>query len=124
MFTHPQWRRVVVDWDDTAARMVAQYRAAMAEHVAEPAWKALVARLHRASPEFTAVWERHDVQPPENKVKRIQHPTAGLLRFDYTYLWLGQRLGARMVTYTPADAETLRRLERLHRSLAAQAEAA
>ena len=90
--------------------MVAQYRAAMAEHVAEPAWKGLVARLHRASPEFTAVWERHDVQAPENRVKRIQHPTAGLLRLDYTYLWLGQRLGTRIVSYTPADEQTRKRL--------------
>ena len=122
LFTHSQWRKVVVDWDDTAARMVALYRAAMAEHVAEPAWKELIARLHRASPEFAAVWARHDVQAPENKVKRIQHPTAGLLSLDYTYLWLGQRLGTRMVTYTPADDETRRRLEALQRSLASTAE--
>jgi hypothetical protein len=103
--------------------MVAQYRAAMAEHVAEPAWKALVARLQRVSPEFAAVWERHDVQAPENRVKRIRHPIAGLMRFDYTYLWIGQRLGTRIVTYTPADDETRLRLERLHRSLEARREA-
>jgi len=118
IFTHPQWRQVVLDWDDAAARMVAGFRAAMAEHVAEPSWKALLARLHRASPEFTEVWERHDVQAPEGRVKRIQHPVAGLLRLDYTYLWLAQRLGTRMVTYTPADDRTRERLEELHRSLA------
>jgi transcriptional regulator with XRE-family HTH domain len=124
MFTHPQWREVVLDWDDTAARMVAQYRAAMAEHVAEPAWKGLVARLNRASPEFTAFWDRHEVQAPENRVKRIRHPAAGQLRFDFTYLWLDRRRGTRIVTYTPADEETGRRLESLHRTLTAQAEAA
>ena len=121
LFTHPHWRRVLLDWDDAAARMVAQYRAAMAEHVAEPAWKALVARLHRASPEFAEVWARHDVQPLESRVKRFRHPTAGLLRLQYTYLWLGQRLGTRMVAYTPADEETRRRLERVHASFAAAA---
>ena len=123
IFTDPAWRKVVLDWDDAAARMVANYRAAMAEHVAEPAWKSLVARLHRASPEFTSVWERHDVQAPESRVKRIQHPTVGLLRLDYTYLWLGQRLGTRIVSYTPADEQTRKRLESLHRSLEAQGEA-
>ena len=117
IFTDPHWRRVLPDWDDAASRMVAQFRAAMAEHVAEPAWKALVARLHRASPEFAEVWARHDVQAPESRVKRFRHPTAGLLNLDYTYLWLGQRLGTRIVTYTPADEETRRRLERLHREL-------
>lgn len=118
LFTHRRWREVVLDWEDTALRMVAQYRAAMAEHVGEPAWKGLIARLHRASPEFAAVWARHDVQAPENKVKRIKHPTAGLLRLDFTYLWLSRNLGTRIVTYTPADDETARRLESLHRSLA------
>jgi transcriptional regulator with XRE-family HTH domain len=118
MFTDPHWRAVVVDWDDTAARMVAQYRAAMAEHVAEPAWKGLIARLHRASPEFAEVWARHDVQPPENRVKRIRHPVVGLLSFDFTYLWLDQRLGTRIITYTPVDERTRRRLDELHRSLA------
>jgi transcriptional regulator with XRE-family HTH domain len=117
IFTDPHWRRVIPDWEDAASRMVAQYRAAMAEHVAEPAWKQLVARLHGASREFAEVWARHDVQAPENRVKRFRHPTAGLLKLDYTYLWLGQRLGTRIVAYTPSDAETRERLERLHRSL-------
>ena len=54
----------MLDWDDTAARMVAQYRAAMAEHVGEPAWKGLIARLQRASPEFAEIWARHDVRRP------------------------------------------------------------
>jgi transcriptional regulator with XRE-family HTH domain len=124
LFTDAPWRKAVVDWEDTAARLVAQYRAAMAEHVAEPAWKALVSRLHRASPEFTSMWERHDVRGPENRVKRVLHPTAGLLHLDYTYLWLGQRLGTRVVAYTPADRQTRVRLERLHESLLAQREAA
>jgi transcriptional regulator with XRE-family HTH domain len=117
IFTDPHWRRAVLDWEDAAARMVAQYRAAMAEHVADPSWKALVARLLRASPEFTEVWERHDVRVPESRVKRFRHPTAGLLVFDFTYLWLDQRLGTRIVTYTPSDDRTRRRLDSLYRSL-------
>jgi hypothetical protein len=36
----------------------------MAEHLDDPAWKTLVARLHRASGEFTAVWERHVASEP------------------------------------------------------------
>jgi transcriptional regulator with XRE-family HTH domain len=117
LFTDPRWRRTAVDWDESAARMVAQYRAAMAEHVAEPAWKNLIARLQRASLEFAEMWARHDVRGPENAVKRIQHPTAGLLRLEYTYLWLDPGLGTRIVAYTPADARTAARLETLQREL-------
>jgi hypothetical protein len=112
-FTDPCWRAVIVDWDDVAGRMVAEYRAAMAEHLDEPAWKTLVARLHRASPEFAAVWERHDVQGVESRTKRAMHPMLGLLSLDYTNLWLGQRLGTRVIAFTPADERTRRQLEKL-----------
>jgi MmyB-like transcription regulator ligand binding domain len=112
-FTNPGWRAAMIDWDDATRRMVAEFRAAMAEHVAEPAWKCLVSRLSKASSEFTELWERHDVGAPENRTKRFLHPDVGLLRLDYTNLWLGQRLGTRMVTYTPADGETQSRLQRL-----------
>ncbi|MGI8695364.1 MAG: helix-turn-helix transcriptional regulator [Mycobacteriales bacterium] len=113
MFTKPQWREVMVDWDDSVRRLVAQYRAAMAEHVAEPAWKCLLKRLQLASPEFARRWDEHEVQAPENRTKRVLHKDVGLLNLDYTYLWFGQRLGTRMTTYTPADPETAVRLRRL-----------
>src|SRR5262249_34843767 len=45
MFTVPSCRAATLDWEEATRRMVAEYRAAMAEHVAEPAWKCLVARL-------------------------------------------------------------------------------
>ncbi len=116
-FTHPRWREVIVDWDDITGRMVAEYRALMAEHLDDPAWKTLVARLQAASPDFAAVWERHDVQGVESRTKRAMHPTAGLLLLDYTNLWLNQGLGIRIVAFSPADERTRRRLEALHRSL-------
>jgi transcriptional regulator with XRE-family HTH domain len=113
-FTDHRWRDVIVDWDDHAEGMVAMYRAAMAEHLDEPAWKALVARLHRASREFTSFWERHDVQGVESPTKRVRHPQLGVLSLDYTNLWLGQRLGTRIVAFTPADERTRALLEQLH----------
>jgi transcriptional regulator with XRE-family HTH domain len=116
-FTHPGWRTAIVDWDDVAGRMVAEFRAAMAEHLDEPAWKTLVARLHHASPEFTNMWERHDVQGVESRTKRARHPTVGLLRLDYTNLWLGQQVGTRIVAFSPADERTRERLEELYESL-------
>jgi transcriptional regulator with XRE-family HTH domain len=117
-FTHPDWRNVIVDWDDVAGRMVGEYRAAMAEHLDDPAWKTLVARLHRASPEFSEVWERHEVQGVESRTKRAMHPTAGLLLLDYTNLWIGQQVGTRIIAFSPADERTRSRLEILHSSLA------
>jgi transcriptional regulator with XRE-family HTH domain len=114
MFTRPRCREAMLDWEDGTRRMVAEYRAAMAEHVAEPAWKCLVSRLTAASAEFAELWERHEVASPENLTKRYLHPEVGLLKLNYTHLWLGQRLGTRMTTYSPADEQTAARLRELH----------
>jgi MmyB-like transcription regulator ligand binding domain/Helix-turn-helix domain len=114
MFTVQSCRAATLDWEEGTRRMVAEYRAAMAEHVAEPAWKCLVARLTKASPEFVELWERHEVASPENLTKRILHPDVGLLKLNYTHLWLSQRLGTRMTTYSPADEQTAERLRELH----------
>jgi hypothetical protein len=117
LFTSPEWQKVAIDWDDAVGRMVAEYRAAMAEHLDDPAWKGLVTRLQNASPEFAAFWDRHDVQGVESRTKRALHPTAGLLKLDYTNLWLGQRNGTRIVAFSPADEKTRTKLETLYASL-------
>jgi transcriptional regulator with XRE-family HTH domain len=105
-FTSPTVRASMPDWDAAVCRMVGLYRAAMADHVAEPAWKCMVKRLQDASPEFSELWRRHDVAAPENLTKRFRHPQLGALRFGFTNLWLSQRVGVRLVTYTPADEDT------------------
>jgi hypothetical protein len=106
VFTKETTSRCFVDRDEARARMVAQLRAAMAEHVAEPAWKCLVKRLQHAAPEFRELWERHDVAAPENARKRILHRDLGLLQFNYMNTWLAPRAGLRLVSYVPADEAT------------------
>jgi transcriptional regulator with XRE-family HTH domain len=107
------WSKRLPDWDEHKGRSVAQLRAAMAENVADPSWKALVKRLRRESPEFEALWSQHDVQAPSNWTKRFRHPEAGLLQFHTTYLWLSRGPEIRMTSYTPADEETAEKLAAL-----------
>ena len=102
-FTSAKRRALLADWDEAVTRMVGMYRAAMADHVGEPAWKCMVARLEACSPEFAELWHRHDVYAPENLVKRLVHPQLGLLTFKYTSLWLSQAAGVRLLTYVPGD---------------------
>jgi transcriptional regulator with XRE-family HTH domain len=113
VFTDPAWRRAITDWDETARRMTAQFRAQMAEHVAEPAWKAHLRRLRSASPEFADLWDRHEVSAITTKAKKIRNPYVGMLHFEAVSTWLNPRPGVRMLVYTPSDAETLRRMEKL-----------
>jgi transcriptional regulator with XRE-family HTH domain len=112
-FTDPRWKKQVVDWSDATSRMVANLRVLMADHVGDATWKAFVARLTAASPEFAEMWARHEVRSIQNKSKRFRHPEVGLMRFEVTNTWLAPRPGNRMMVYVPSDAETERRLQRL-----------
>ena len=120
-FTHPAWKRALVDYEAATSMMVAKFRSAMAEHVAEPAWKSLLKRLILASPEFEAKWQQHEVRNAANGEKRFLNQHVGLLHFDFTTMWLGPREGTRLISYTPADEETRERVERLHRLITTEA---
>lgn len=110
LFTDDGFRERFVDWDNGAQRLVAQFRHDLAEHVGDPSWTGLVERLAAASPDFVRMWERHDIAEAENRTKLIDLPGTGLLRLDFTHLWLGPRGGVRMTTYTPACELTRQRL--------------
>ncbi|MGW4482733.1 helix-turn-helix transcriptional regulator [Amycolatopsis sp. NPDC004368] len=107
---NPAWRARMLDWDENVGRTIAAFRAAMAEHVAEPSWKALVKRLRAESPLFEQLWTRHDVNPEPIRTKRYEHPEVGLLKFNFTYLYSGRRSEIVVSTYTPADERTAEKL--------------
>ncbi|MET8622904.1 helix-turn-helix transcriptional regulator [Kitasatospora sp. NPDC004669] len=116
-FTDSHFRDVLIDYRTERLGMVARFRAAMADHSAEPAWKALLARVRKASPDFEEEWQRHEVMRPSNGIKRFQVPGVGLLRCEYTNFWLSPRLGTRIVSYTPLDEETRALMDKLPTSL-------
>jgi transcriptional regulator with XRE-family HTH domain len=111
--TSPVMREVIFDRDEALRRLVAQYRANMADHVGEPAWRCLVNRLHEVSPEFARLWSHHEVAAPENFVKHMKHPELGVLNVRLTNLWVAPRVGLRLVTYSPEDEETSGALARV-----------
>lgn len=112
-FTNDEWRAALGNLDETIRLMAGKFRAAMAEHLAEPAWKTLLGRLKAASPEFCEVWDRHDVVAAGDKTKRFLNPHVGRLNLAHTSLWLGPSAGPRLVTYVPVDEESRAGLEKL-----------
>ncbi|MFF8590432.1 helix-turn-helix transcriptional regulator [Streptomyces sp. NPDC015220] len=113
-YTHQEWRSSIVHLDDALRHMAARFRAAMAGHLAEPAWKTLLKRLRDQSPDFREVWDRHEVVAPASKRKEFRNSLVGSVTVDHTDLWLTPDVGPRMVTYVPADDESRARLEKLH----------
>ncbi|WP_344395463.1 helix-turn-helix transcriptional regulator [Streptomyces vastus] len=113
-FTNEDWQSSLVRLEETMRIMAAKFRASMAGHLAEPAWKMLLNRLRTESPEFREIWERHEVVSASSKRKQFTNAHVGLLTVDSTDLWLGPHNGPRMLTFAPADAESRERLEKLH----------
>ncbi|MEU5420677.1 helix-turn-helix transcriptional regulator [Streptomyces sp. NPDC020667] len=112
-FMNPDWCASLVDREEAVRIMAAKFRASMAEHLADPAWKCLLRRLQEGSAEFREIWERHEVVRFASRTKSFRQSRVGLLRLDYTALWLGPNGGSKLLTYTPADEESRGRLERL-----------
>lgn len=113
-FTDDAWQSALGNRAETVRLMAARFRADMAEHLAEPAWKALLGRLRAASPEFCEIWEKHEVVGTASKTKRFVNARVGELIVEHTNLWLSPANGSRLVSYVPADDRTRERLERLH----------
>lgn len=113
-YTHEEWRSSIVHLQEVQRLMAARFRSGMAGHLAEPAWKTLLKRLRAESAEFREVWDRHEVGASRPRRKEFLNRYVGRITVDHTDLWLGPDTGSRMVTYTPADEESRRRLEKLH----------
>ncbi|MEU2114686.1 helix-turn-helix domain-containing protein [Streptomyces sp. NPDC016459] len=112
-FTDDDFRAAATDLPELLPLLAGKLRASMADHLAEPAWRALVRRLEEASAEFREIWARHDVVAPGGRTKIVRNAHVGLLRFEHTNLWLGPTAGPHLVTYVPVDDETRAGVERL-----------
>ncbi|WP_051154728.1 hypothetical protein [Ruania albidiflava] len=73
-FTHRYWQAICVNRDRAALHLVNSMRAAMAPHLDDPLWNALVARLREASSEFESLWRRSDVTAMAMAEKEFRSP--------------------------------------------------
>jgi MmyB-like transcription regulator ligand binding domain len=59
------------------------------------------------------MWAAHDVAVPTTRVKGFRHAAVGELRFSVVSFAVVATPETRMAVYTPADAESRERLDRL-----------
>lgn len=111
--TNQHWRNSLADWDETMPRMVAFFRAAMGEHLGDPAWEARLERYLSISEEFRETWQRYEVRGIENHIKRFRHPLHGILQLQQSNWWSAPRNGDRLLVYVPMDADSRAILEQL-----------
>jgi hypothetical protein len=61
LFTSPAHRQRLVDWEEHARRVLAQFRATCGRYPGDPRLTELIQDLMLRSPEFRAWWPDHEV---------------------------------------------------------------
>ncbi len=103
MLTNPRVRDLFgAAWADEARRMVSEFRATHDLWAGDPAFVALITRLHDGCPEFRDWWRAHDVRTGTAGRKRFHHPKLGLRQFDHTSFQSNDDPALKLVIYTPA----------------------
>ncbi|MGH6965055.1 MAG: helix-turn-helix transcriptional regulator [Phenylobacterium sp.] len=113
MFLDSRVRAAQFDWEHVARFVVAAFRADAARAGAGDEVTKLVEELSRQSPEFEAMWRDNDVRTYGDGIKRLRHPIAGPVAFEYSAFAVDGRPDLAMVVYnpaTPADADRVRAL--------------
>ena len=113
VFCDPRVRAAQYDWDSVARFVVAAFRADAARAGATAKVEALVDELSRLSPEFAAMWRDNDVRSYGEGVKRMRHPIAGPIAFEYSAFAVDGRPDLGMVVYNPATPEDAQRIRAL-----------
>jgi transcriptional regulator with XRE-family HTH domain len=105
VFADQAHRKLLVDWDEVASTALAMFRADSARYAGDPDFERLIGTLMRVSPEFRALWPRQDVLRPSSAHKRIKHPVAGRMTFEYTGFEVTGQADMKLVVYTPLGSD-------------------
>jgi hypothetical protein len=111
-FADPEARRLFPAEDHArhSRNHVAALREVHGRAANDPECRELVDALLAESPEFAALWERHEVKGRSGTLKRFVHPLVGALTLDCQVL-TAENLTERLVVYTAApgteDADRL-----------------
>lgn len=103
VFANDAHRRLLTDWDTLAPASLAVFRANSARYAGDADFERLIELLTRASREFRDWWPKHQVLAPFAASKRIRHPEAGAMAFEYTSFNLSDRPDMKLVVFTPLD---------------------
>src|SRR5205814_1497231 len=73
IFLSKAGRRLIVDWDERARRVVAEFRADTTRHLDDPAIRALIDDLRAKAPAFKRMWDEQAVVDRAGGVRSFAH---------------------------------------------------
>jgi transcriptional regulator with XRE-family HTH domain len=113
MFLSPHYRRITVNWAESAQRILARFRIDHGRAAGDPAFEDLVAELRAKSIEFRSWWPKQDVLGLGEGIKRLRHPTAGVIEFEHTTFVIEGKSDLRMVVHAPLPGASAAAFDRL-----------
>ncbi|MGW6931442.1 helix-turn-helix transcriptional regulator [Lentzea sp. NPDC054927] len=99
VFTDPQARHALMDWEPEARGLLARLRTLAGRHAGEARFTRLIDDLHEASQEVRDWWPHYDVQARRGGRKRLRHPRLGPLDYAYTAFHLAEQPDQTLVIY-------------------------
>ena len=100
-FLFKPYRSLIRDWEPFARIMLGNFRAARTKASDKVPFDRLVDELRAESAEFRAWWQDDDVEAFEEGIKRLRHPTRGLIDLTYVVLSPEGQPDLSLVTYAP-----------------------
>lgn len=104
VFRDPRARGFIVDWEERARRIIAEFRADTAHAPDDPATAALIAGLRADSPDFARLWDGHAVATRDGGARRFHHPEDGLLDYEQVTLLPAAHPDHKIVMLLPSAA--------------------
>ncbi len=117
LFGRPDKRTTLPDWEDNARFAIAVFRTDVARAGGSAEADALIEELQATSADFRRLYADMDVRSHGVGVKRLTHPEAGLLTFEYSAFAVDGADGLTMIVFTPAtdvDAAKVESILPLH----------
>jgi transcriptional regulator with XRE-family HTH domain len=114
IFTNPLARQYIVNWEEDARQLLAQFRSSCGRYPGDAQLTELIHDLMLASPEFRAWWPDHEVQSGQEGRKMLNHPQVGYLVFERLTFQVFDTPDLKVTVYTPLEeADTPRKVEQL-----------
>ncbi len=107
VFRQPRAKVFLVDWEDRARRLVAEFRADTPQMRDDPQRSALVEELSRASKEFASGWRSQRVLARDGGRRQFKVARGRVLHFEQHILRVVRRPDLRLTVLVPAAATAL-----------------
>jgi transcriptional regulator with XRE-family HTH domain len=102
VFRHPRSKAFLVDWEERARSVVAEFRADAPQMRDDPLRSALIEELSQASREFAAAWRSQRVRVRDGGRRSFRVARGAVRQFDQHILRVASRPDLRMTVLVPA----------------------